>query len=225
MRHAATLRRLVRCVFTRAHECIWGGSGERGSPLRSSSSYFQRAIIKGKAGRERCARVKGKGINYCRVPGEICKLNSARARERERRGGRVFFFFHPSPLLSTRRVSTAATPRFWLRPIDSPVFFRPVWNFRRKRKSCGSYWSIRVVFFFLFFSWGWDKFLNSRVVIINGGDVVRYRFKFSFDLWGKGDWTLSMQATILFFKIKGEFILTLRRVWARNRSTSISFYY
>lgn len=62
-RHAAT--RLVRCVFRCAHECTGGGR----SPLSllSSSSYFQRAIIiKGKAERE-VRRVKGKGINYCRV--------------------------------------------------------------------------------------------------------------------------------------------------------------
>lgn len=56
--------------------------------------------------------MKGKGINYCRVPGEICKLNSERERERE---GGIFLFFSPSFPVSTRRVSTnetAATPCF-----------------------------------------------------------------------------------------------------------------
>lgn len=77
--------------------------GEWRARVSSSSSYFQRAIIKGKAGRERCARVKGKGINYCRVPGEICKLNSARAREREEGGEGIFLFSPLSPPLDAAR--------------------------------------------------------------------------------------------------------------------------
>lgn len=85
-RHAAT--RLVRCVFRCAHERI----GKGGRSLLSSSSA-RKNNNKGKAERE---GVKGKGINYCRVPGEICKLNSAREKERY-----FYFFFSPSsPLLS-----------------------------------------------------------------------------------------------------------------------------
>lgn len=58
-----------------------------------SSSSARKNNNKGKAERE---GVKGKGINYCRVPGEICKLNSAREKERY-----FYFFFSPSsPLLS-----------------------------------------------------------------------------------------------------------------------------
>lgn len=153
-------------VRTRVHHEGGRGGGVEWRARVSSSSYFQRAIIKGKAERERCARVKGKGINYCRVPGEICKLNSARARARAReREGRegVFLFFTPSPLLSTRRVST--TPRFWLRArLIPPYFSAPFQIFGRKRKSCGMQLvvvnSSGVLFFFFFsLSRGWG--INS----------------------------------------------------------------
>lgn len=152
MRHAATLRRLVRCVFTRAHECIWGGSGERGSPLRSSSSYFQRAIIKGKAGRERCARVKGKGINYCRVPGEICKLNSARARERGGGGKGIFLFSPLSPPLDAARFDGGHTALL-ITPDWFPRIFPPRLKFSQETKELRQLLvnSSGVLFFFSFF--------------------------------------------------------------------------
>lgn len=150
MRHAATLRRLVRCVFTRAHECIWGGSGERGSPLRSSSSYFQRAIIKGKAGRERCARVKGKGINYCRVPGEICKLNSARARERGGEGGYFSFF---TPLPSSRRGAFRRRPHraFDYARLIPPYFSAPFEIFAGNERAAAATGQFEWCSFFFFF--------------------------------------------------------------------------
>lgn len=149
-------------VRTRVHREGGRGGGVEWRARVSSSSYFQRAIIKGKAERERCARVKGKGINYCRVPGEICKLNSARARERGEGG--CFPFFHPfPPPLDAARFDHAAL--LITRPIDSPVFFRPVSNFREETKElrhaacCGQFeWCSFFFFFFAIAGMG-NKFL------------------------------------------------------------------